>query len=428
VRIIGARINANNTVRTTEQLLAQKKEMHLSAFRFGLDELAMVLASKKDAFDQKSEKDKSKAFFDLLPFESFTSAILAEARTFLERHEQVDAKDYLEEETYRSLVVEMLAAKRMAESKMELYLADESLVPTIVGQMKLRVAHRYLMAFLRKQVCDESIDAKTRTGLALSLCKAEGLIRASVDEQNELGEQVILQGSADGWDYDKLWLLVRAGADVNGSEGAGVPLSKSAVSGRTRTVKALAELKANVNNVEADGSTALFGAAVGGHTETVKLLVDLKIDINHESENNGLTALILGVLTGQTETVKVLVELKADVNHVPKIGGHGPALFTAIGAEKKETVKLLAELKADVNHATENGTTALMVAVLGCKFTCNSDFVKLILQLKGDVSATNSKGKTASIIAAEAGLTDIVPLLQGSGAGLAVACDDGAAR
>ena len=50
VRIIGARINANNTMRTTEQLLEQKKEMHLSAFTFCLDEMAMGLASKESTF------------------------------------------------------------------------------------------------------------------------------------------------------------------------------------------------------------------------------------------------------------------------------------------------------------------------------------------------------------------------------------------
>ena len=66
------------------------------------------------------------------------------------------------------------------------------------------------MAHLRKQVYDNQIDGVTRTSLAVKLCKAEGLIRASVHEKNALGEQVIMQGSSDGWDYYKLWLLVLA--------------------------------------------------------------------------------------------------------------------------------------------------------------------------------------------------------------------------
>ena len=76
------------------------------------------------------------------------------------------------------------------------------------------------MAFYRKQVCDDTIDATRRASLAVTLCKAEGLIRASVQEENELGEQVIVQSAAEGWDHDKLWLLVRAGADIDAPSGA----------------------------------------------------------------------------------------------------------------------------------------------------------------------------------------------------------------
>ena len=118
------------------------------------------------------------------------------------------------QQTYRALVEEMLAAKRMAESKMDLYLSDDSTYLYLyqIEDLRIREAHRHLMAFLRKQVSDEKIDAMTRRSLAETLCS---LIRASVLEENELGEQVIIQGSANGWDYDKLWLLVRAGADVH---------------------------------------------------------------------------------------------------------------------------------------------------------------------------------------------------------------------
>ena len=93
VRIIVARINANNTMRTTEQLINQKKEMHLSAFRFCLDEMAMSLKSKETAFGQRRERDPSRFEDDCPTFESFTSGIVDEARAFLERHMQVDSAD-----------------------------------------------------------------------------------------------------------------------------------------------------------------------------------------------------------------------------------------------------------------------------------------------------------------------------------------------
>ncbi len=111
---------------------------------------------------------------------------------------------------------------------------------------------------------------------AVTVCKTEGLIRASVHEENELGEPVIIQGSADGWDHDKLWLLIQAGAEVNASCGPGKSTALLAAGklGRASTVKALADLQADVNHAANDGKTAVMLAAQGGHAETVRLLAD----------------------------------------------------------------------------------------------------------------------------------------------------------
>jgi hypothetical protein len=229
VRIIGARINANNTMRTVEQIVEQKKEMHLSTFRFCLDEMAMGLASKQSVFEQRKDSDAASKYDTASPsFKAFASKIEYEARTFLARHQKVAAADYLEEETYRAMVVEMLAAKRMAESKMELYFVDNSMLLAGVHGYSIREAHRLLMSFYRKKVGDDKIDAETRKGLAVTLCKAEGLIRTSVHEENELGEQVIIQGSADGWDHAKMWLLLHAAMM---QEQTSMPLGVNSVQG-----------------------------------------------------------------------------------------------------------------------------------------------------------------------------------------------------
>ena len=55
----------------------------------------------------------------------------------------------------------------------------------------------------------------------------------------------------------------------------------------------------------------------------------------------------------------------------------------------------------------------------------NSELVNLIIKLEGDVCATNSQGKTALMMAAEAGHTDIVVLLQDSDAVKDAAHDQG---
>ena len=189
---------------------------------------------KEDAFERRLKKDPSSissrageditlsfTLFSAKTFKSFTSSIVEEAREFFTKQQRITAAEYLEEETYRALVEEMLAVKRMAQSKMELYLVDDSSYYQDLKDWKIRDAHRSLMAYYKKQICCDETDADMKSSLAVTLCKAEGLIRASVHEENEIGEPVIIQGSADGWDHDKLWLLIQAGAEVNASCGPG---------------------------------------------------------------------------------------------------------------------------------------------------------------------------------------------------------------
>ena len=69
----------------TEQILNQKKEMHLSAFKFCLDEMAIGLASKEIAFEQRLQRDPTRFRSDCPTFRSSTSKIREEARGFLAR-------------------------------------------------------------------------------------------------------------------------------------------------------------------------------------------------------------------------------------------------------------------------------------------------------------------------------------------------------
>ncbi len=356
VRMIGARINANNSMRTTEQLVEQKKEMHISSFQLCLDELSRHLTFKEEAFERRFKKDSSNISSRARAFKSFTSSIVEEAREFFTKQQRMTAA-----ETYRALVEEMLTVKRMAQSKMEFYLVDYSIYYDDLKDWKIRDAHRYLMAYYKKQICCDETDADMKSSLAVTVCKAEGLIRASVHEENELGEPVIIQGSADGWDHDKLWLLIQAGAEVNASCGPdkSTALIEAAQLGRASTVKALAGLQADVNHADNYGSTALRHAAAGGHAETVRLLAELQADVNH-AENTGHTAVKLAAQGGHGETVRVLAELQADVNHAANTG-HTAVMIAADGGHG-ETVRLLAELQADVNHAGNDGVTAVMLA------------------------------------------------------------------
>jgi hypothetical protein len=212
VRIIGARVNANNTMRTTEELLAQKKTMHLSlaAFEYSVEELGRWLEAKREAFEGRLANDELRNEPDCPSFEGFTAALTEQVSAHMMIHQEVDAAAYHDDDRYRAMVIEMLDARRMAESKMEMYLTDQSQYLKMVHHDKsLRDAHRAFLSFQRRNMHKHGLDEAARKEMALALCRAEGLVRVPVDEVNEAGEPIIVQGAADGWDHhdDKLWLL-----------------------------------------------------------------------------------------------------------------------------------------------------------------------------------------------------------------------------
>ena len=73
------------------------------------------------------------------------------------------------------------------------------------------------------------------------------------------------------------------------------------------------ENKANINDKDNNGYTALIWASVNGHFKIVKLLIENKANINDKT-NNGSTALIWASQYGYIETVKLLIENKANIN------------------------------------------------------------------------------------------------------------------
>jgi hypothetical protein len=56
----------------------------------------------------------------------------------------------------------------------------------------------------------------------VALCKMRGLIRDDVNETNELSEARLISAAAEGKSMAELRLLVRAGANVNGTRPDGV--------------------------------------------------------------------------------------------------------------------------------------------------------------------------------------------------------------
>jgi ankyrin repeat protein len=373
VRIIGARVNANNTMRTTEELLAQKKTMHLAAFKYSVEELGRWLEAKRGAFEGRLANDSSRiseaAFCP--SFEKFTAGLTELVSASMERHKEVDAAAYHDDDRYRAMVIEMLDARRMAVSKMELYLSDQSQYLSHLHEMTLRDAHRALLSFQRRTVHKHGLDEAGRKEMALALCRAEGLIRASVDEVNEAGEPIMVQGAADGWDHDKLWLLQCAGADVNSVSSSGqqwTPLMIAGFCGRAATVRALVDLQADVNQTNANMESALSLAAFAGHADVVRLVVELKADVN-PADKDGVPGLLMAAAAGHVDAVKALLELRADVNLVGGsllFGSDGfTSLIIASMGGHMPAIEALCDAGADVNYKAEDGLTATLCASAG---------------------------------------------------------------
>jgi hypothetical protein len=115
VRIVPVRVNSNLSARTLDQIVASKKQTHMTAFCFALQEI------RRDIFSMWPEEDPwmgSKAERRLTM--NMISLILYECKQVLERHGGIEATEFASDETFRHLVTEMLDVKTMAKSKVKL--------------------------------------------------------------------------------------------------------------------------------------------------------------------------------------------------------------------------------------------------------------------------------------------------------------------
>jgi len=169
---------------------------------------------------------------------------------------------------------------------------------------------------------------------ALELCKTYGLLSESVAEVNSLGETPLIRACADGVPDDKLWLLLKAGSDVNGivsyadvDEGM-TPLLVASFYGRTSAVSMLAASGADVNAVTSGSTTTVAGingvylAAQNDFPDTVQMLHTLGADIN-AAQSFGRTPLYKAALVGHAKVVELLCSLGADMNK-PNNEGNTP--------------------------------------------------------------------------------------------------------
>jgi hypothetical protein len=190
--------------------------MHLTAFRFLVDELARDLrriANADNAAEARLARDSERKFNGV---ENTVAGLLGRivglVREVLGRHEGLAAEAYTDDGAFRRLVQEMMDARAMAESLFRLWLEDHSRgIWWRMTRTSLREAHRELVAFRTQRMA--TLEGEARRAAAEGLCVLRGYLAEGVGEANEAGEGPLVRACADGAvGKEGVALLLAAGA------------------------------------------------------------------------------------------------------------------------------------------------------------------------------------------------------------------------
>jgi uncharacterized protein len=202
-----------------------------------------------------------------------------------------------------------------------------------------------------------------------------------------------------------LVLLVAASRSMAGD----TLLADAAERGDRPRVRALLDRRADVNQSQVDGMTALHWAAYHDDLETARLLVEARADAR-AANRYGVTPLSLACTNGDGAMVTLLLDAGADPG--TKLRGGETALMTAARTGRPGPVKVLLARGADVNARERRGQTALMWA----SAEGHAEVVRILLQAGADFRTPLPSGFTPLSFAAREGRPDVVRLLLKAGA------------
>jgi ankyrin repeat protein len=234
------------------------------------------------------------------------------------------------------------------------------------------------------------------------------LLALGVDPNGQHDGETALTVAAKWGDFRKVIALIKAGAEVNLTDGHGqTALDRAVYSDSIPTVKALIAAGADVTTERRH--PLLYGATRWGRTEFVEFL--LKAGVNPRRHIRKI--LRLASENGDAAMVRAL--LTANQRKVDKRALVQP-LISASARGDLEMVHLLLKAGADPTIEPRNNSTALMGASEGGY----KDIVQVLLENGAPVDTQSAlvetRGYTALMIAAEKGHPDIVRLLLDYGA------------
>lgn len=211
---------------------------------------------------------------------------------------------------------------------------------------------------------------------------AEVLLKgaANIHERNNVGETALIVAASHG-KTEMIELLIKRRATIEGKNRSGATaLMAAAANGHTEVVETLLYSKANLNEKDGNGHTAFdlargafrtdvvhaiqdfseLIAAVGlGLTEVATSMIQQKANLE-ERNSNGETALFIAALDGNLEMLKLLLSSRADCEARNSKGC--TALLAATWSGHAQVVNVLLTRKADPQAKGRYGQTPLDIA------------------------------------------------------------------
>ncbi len=287
---LSVRVNANLRSETVEQLLAKKKDMHVTSAQLLADEVKtkLELLAASVVSLERIKRDISNRSFTL---HNLCNTINEQCNAIVQRHKGLGSASFVDDNSFRGLVAEILNMKVWATEKWQLWLKDETQVLSLVLRYPLLECHRMWLGHLHKRICEAALGSDSRRLACLELLQSKGLVKAAAHgAPNAAGEDLIVAAGAEGWSAVDIGALLGAGADVS--------------------------------TADANGKTGVWNAASCGHASTLRALLSgggsVNASTNDSEETKSLwiascSALCISAKNGHLDCVEELIANGADV-------------------------------------------------------------------------------------------------------------------
>ena len=390
VTILPVRMNMNVKTMTVDELVSQKKTMHLSSFQFIINDLSMKLDSLSSDILARSRTDWDVADCDRQEkVEAFGSFIVAQCKEAFQRQAQRPDEDFLDQMIFRSLVIEMLDFNMFAHSKVRSYLEDPSSMLRLLHKTALRSAHRRFVSFLERSYAQkQKEDSEGIRKAAWELCRVKGLLTSEMPEKATGGnalevvvdvcEPRIVAAASEDLSSNSLRLLVAARANVNAVDRSGnTAIMRAASVGNDGAIRTLKDLGADPNKVRDDGTTAMHLAAWEGHVACIRTLHALGVH-PEVATNSGHTPLMGAAENGHADSI---VELAKMINSKKGMDAENRYQMTAVRcAAKYNHIDCITAL--DLYNATVDCRSLIIARHFGNPMSDRCyDCIKVLAQL-----------------------------------------------